>query len=376
MRILILGISVRAMVESAVRSNYQAAALDAFGDRDLSAIAESHSLHHDFHVRYSPNALFEASRQLESDAIAYTSNLENHPEILRRFAENRRIIGNSPETVEAVRCWAALFPRLRKAGFSVPETISPGNGFSPDPSRQWLAKPVLSGGGHDIMFFQREKLSGRDFMLQEFITGKPCSASFVANGRDCVLVAVTEQLIGLRAFGAQGFRYCGNVLPARDAGSLSILEQVRRLAEFLTQEYGLTGVNGFDFILHGDQVMLTEINPRYSASMELVERAYGLPIFHIHAKAALDGKLPDFTLESVLDGGMCYGKAVLFAEKDATAPGTQDWIGRGIKDVPASGERLREGGPVCTILAKGMTFDDTVASLIGQSDALKEEIYV
>ena len=141
----------------------------------------------------------------------------------------------------------------------------------------------------------------------------------------------------------------------RDAIDSEILEQVRRLAEFLTREYGLTGVNGIDFILDGDQVWLTEINPRYSASMELIERAYGLPMFHLHVKAALDGKLPDFKLESVLDSGMYYGKAVLFAERDATAPDTQDWMARNIRDVPASGEKLRKGSPVCTILASRPT---------------------
>ncbi len=375
MRILILGVSVRAMVESAVNGNYAVAALDAFGDRDLAAVAESHSLHHDLQVRYSPDALFEASKHLQFDAIAYTANLENHPEILRRFAVNYRIIGNSPRTVGAVRCWPALFSRLKHAGFLIPETILPGNNFAPDCSRRWLVKPVLSGGGHGIKFFHRGEQPGANFLLQEFIGGKSCSASFVANGHDCVLVGVTEQLVGLGPFGAQGFRYCGNILPAREAIDSEILEKVRRLAQFLTQEYGLTGVNGIDFILDGDQVRLTEINPRYSASMELIERAYGLPMFHLHAMAVLDRELPNFVLESVLDSGMYFGKAVLFAERDAIAPDTQDWMDRGIKDVPASGEKLRKGSPVCTILASEQTFDDTVASLIRNAGEVKKELY-
>jgi uncharacterized protein len=375
MKILVVGVSVRAMVESAVNSNYDVAALDAFGDRDLAAIAESHSLHHDLQVRYSPSALFEASRRLEFDAITYTANLENHPEILRCFAKNYRIIGNSPQTVGAVRCWAALFSRLKQAGFSVPDTVVPARSFAPGRGRRWLVKPVLSGGGHGIRFFQQGELPGKNFMLQEFMAGKSCSASFVANGRECVFVGITEQLVGFSPFGTQGFHYCGNVLPARDAIDPEILEQVRRLAEFLTREYGLTGVNGIDFILDGDQIRLTEVNPRYSASMELIERAYGLAMFHLHAKAALDGELPDFMLESLLDNGMYYGKAVLFAERDATAPETQDWMGRGIKDVPASGEELRKGRPVCTILANEPTFDDTVASLIRQAGTLKKELY-
>jgi len=48
MKILIAGLSVRAMATSAVQSGYPVIALDAFGDQDLKAVAESHSLHHDF----------------------------------------------------------------------------------------------------------------------------------------------------------------------------------------------------------------------------------------------------------------------------------------------------------------------------------------
>jgi uncharacterized protein len=374
MRILILGVSVRAMVESATNSNYAVVALDAFGDRDLAAMAESHSLHNDFHVRYSAAELFRASRQLDFNAIAYTANLENHPEILSRFAETHRVIGNSPQSVERVRNWETLFPKLKEAGFLVPKTVFPDKNCNLDPENRRLIKPLLSGGGHGIEFLGRDNPPGDHVLLQEYIAGKPCSASFVANGHKCVLVGTTEQLAGLSALGAQGFRYCGNVLPLRET-NCEILRQLRGLAAFLTREYGLTGVNGMDFILKDNQVWLTEINPRYSASMELIERAYGLPMFDLHMKAALDGKLPDFKLEAALDRGMYYGKAVLFADRDAVAPDTQGWMDRDFRDVPASGEKLHKGGPICTILASLPTYNGTLADLINKAGALKKEIY-
>ena len=128
MKILLVGISVRAMAESAVRSGYSIIALDAFGDQDLKALAESYSLHHDFNSAYSTKALFKASRSLAFDAVAYTSNLENHPKILRQFGAKHRIIGNSHEVVIAIRHWPTLFAKLKQAGLAVPETI-----FSPSP---------------------------------------------------------------------------------------------------------------------------------------------------------------------------------------------------------------------------------------------------
>jgi hypothetical protein len=379
MRILVIGISVRAMAESAVHSGYSILALDTFGDEDLRTLAESRSLHRDSHGRYSPEALLEISRQLEFDALAYTSNLENHPEILRRIAGKRQIIGNSPQAIRAVRHWTALFPRLRHVGFSVPETVSGYENRRPDRARRWLVKPVRSGGGHAVHFLLGEKSPGARTIVQEYIPGKSCSASFAANGNECVVLGITEQLVGLSQFGARGFRYCGNLLPLAELcnpeTSAFVLDQVRRLAAFLTREYGLTGLNGMDFILKGDRVYLAEVNPRYSASMELIEWAYGLPMFHMHLEAALNGKLPKFELEAVLKKGRFFGKAILFAERDLIAPDTRPWRTRDIRDVPACGEKLHSRGPICSIFASGPTRDETFAELVGRSAIIKEEIY-
>ncbi len=379
MKILVVGISVRAMVESAVHNNYPVIALDAFGDQDLRALTECYSLRHECGVGYNPQTLYHVGRKLAFDAVAYTSNLENHPDVLRRFATSHRIIGNSPQVVGSVRHWESLFAGLKQAGFSVPQTILHGENPKVNRDRRWLLKPILSGGGHDIKFLRKERSAGDRAMLQEYIPGKPCSASFLANGHECVLIGITEQLIGLRQFGSCGFRYCGNLLPVPevlDPDSRGIiLDQVRRLAEYLTREYGLIGVNGIDFVLNGNhQVWLTEVNPRYSASMEIIERAYSLPVFHLHAQAVLDGRLPEFDLETMLNGSF-FGKAILFAERDAVASDTQTWQARGIRDIPASGEKLRRGSPVCTILTSGPTYDETMAELIRQAAVLKKQLY-
>jgi uncharacterized protein len=379
MKILIAGISVRAAVESAVRSGYPVIALDVFGDRDLRLLTESLSLHHDLHSSYSPHALEQASRALSYDAVAYTSNLENHPDTLRRIAGDRQIIGNAPDTIRAVRSWQDLFARLKQAGFVVPETHFGRGLLQVDCRRQWLIKPRLSGGGQGVAFARPQDSPGTWFMLQEFIPGKSCSATFVANGQDCVVLGVTGQLIGNRQFGSKGFRYCGNILPlpeilVPEAGG-SILERIHRLAEFLTREYGLIGINGIDFILTGDQVCLIEVNPRYSASMELIEQAHRVPIFQVHAQAVLEGKLPQLRLAPGMQNGNFFGKAILFAEEPAIVPDTGSWLERSIRDVPAEGERLLAGNPICTLFANQPTYEETLTDLARQAASLRREIY-
>ncbi len=45
------------------------------------------------------------------------------------------------------------------------------------------------------------------------------------------------------------------------------------LASAVTGEFGLVGVNGIDFIVRDGIPYAIEVNPRWCASMELVERA-------------------------------------------------------------------------------------------------------
>jgi uncharacterized protein len=379
MNILVAGVSVRAIVESALPSGYSVLALDAFGDRDLRTMAETRSLHRDYHVRYSAEELYNASRQLAFDAVVYISDLENHPEILSRLALDCRILGNPPHVVKAIRNWEQLYTKVRHAGFSAPETVLCGDKLELDSKRRWLIKPLRGGGGQGIAFLEKARLPGSQYMLQEFLPGKPCSISFIANGHECVVIGITEQLVGLRVLGSQDFRYCGNLLPCPEAidpdVGIRILDQARKLATFLTKEFGLTGANGIDVMLNGDRISLLEVNPRYSASMELIEQAYGLPIFHLHVQALMKGTLPDFKLEERRIHSNYFGKAILFAEREIVAPDTQDWHSRNLRDIPDAMERLPKGGPICTILAARPTYDETYAELICRAEILRKEIY-
>ncbi|HVP21079.1 MAG TPA: ATP-grasp domain-containing protein [Anaerolineaceae bacterium] len=379
MKILLVGISVRAMAESAVHSGYQVIALDAFGDLDLEAIAECHALQREFHLPFSAGSLYKASQGLTFEAVAYTSNLENHPRLIDKFSQRYLVLGNPSGVIRRIRHWQTLIPVLARAGYSVPETVFPGKGSFFDPARSWLIKPVLSGGGHGVAYWKRKKLPGQAYMLQEYVPGRPCSFSFVANGSSCVMIGMTEQLIGGSEFNAGGFLYCGNLLPIgttrEEADRRVLLGQARKLAAYLTQEYALVGLNTVDFILHDSQIFLTEVNPRYSASMELIEWAYGLPVFKLHVQAVLTGELPDFELETKLDDRSSYGKAILYAHQDATAPDTLAWHERGIRDIPHPGERLVRGTPICTLLAEGKDRESCLAGLIDKSKRIQGVIY-
>lgn len=375
MRILILGLSTRAIAESAIQGGYDVLTLDYFGDRDQRELVENYSLMRDFHLGFSSRALLEVSRQLDFKAVVYISSLENHPDVMEELAEARILLGNTAQTLREVRHWPTLRSFCREEQIPFPSTFFADEGL-PEGGR-WLRKPVRSGGGHGIAFWRGEPLD-ENHLLQEYIGGTHASAAFVADGRNCVLIGVTEQLIGREELGARGFTWCGNILPLdllpRELEAL--LDRVEDMGAKLTRRFGLWGVNGFDLVLarRAGRLIpyLVEVNPRYTASMELMEWAYGLNIFDLHVRA-FGGELPSSPRESVHRLGFC-GKGIVYARRDVMMPETAGWRAKGRRDVPFPGERILARHPICTVLAQGESRDECWRRLLGEADALRQEV--
>ncbi|MCK4470209.1 MAG: ATP-grasp domain-containing protein, partial [Anaerolineae bacterium] len=235
-------------------------------------------------------------------------------------------------------------------------------------------------GGHGIRPWAGETL-GEAHILQEYIEGRPASAAFVADGQRSVLIGLTEQLIGRRELGARGFAWCGNILPLalQPAERGAVLETVERMAARLTRRFRLRGVNGMDLVVADDPEgrpcpFLVEVNPRYTGSMELVERAYGLNVFSLHLEA-LAGRLPDFSLaEHLRPQGQYFGKGIVYARRTVTLPETVGWTEQGRRDVPFPGEQIKAGHPVCTVLAEGEGREACWNHLLAGVEAVRQEI--
>lgn len=92
-------------------------------------------------------------------------------------------------------------------------------------------------------------------------------------------VGLSRQLIGEAAFGASGYWCCGNILAAAGDPQFDSDERLApaasALATVVSEEFGLVGVNGIDFIARDGVAYPVEVNPRWCGSMELVERVYG-----------------------------------------------------------------------------------------------------
>ena len=366
--VLIAGVSTRAAAESAARAGFAVTAVDAFADLDQHAGVRAIEV-----APYSATAAARAASQVSCDAVAYLSNFENRPAAVRRLAAGRALWGNAPAALARVRCPVQLAAALARRGLPTP--VARLTSDAEMPGGRWLMKPRASGGGQRIGPWRRGQRLPRGAYLQQWIAGPPASIVFVAAGGRAVSLGMSRQLVGEAAFGAAGYRYCGNILSAVP-GDAPLLASAEAAMRAVAEEFGLVGVNGVDVIARDGAAWPIEVNPRWSSSMELVERAYGVSVFGAHAAACADGTLPDFDLAAARETTRgAVGKAIVFARQTVTAMDTERWLGdASVRDVPRPGVTLAAGMPVCTVFAEGADADACHAALVRRAERVYAEL--
>src|SRR5687767_5867304 len=200
-RLLVAGVTARALAASAARAGWRVTAVDAFGDLDLRACARVIALRRE-DGGFDPAAAAAAARNIPADAVTYTSNFENHPSAVAALAVGRRLLGNPASVLERVRDPVGLMLALRQHGFETPETRARAPRTAADKARRWLLKPRRSGGGHGTSAWRPGRPVGRHQYLQQRIAGTPGSIVFLADGGNALALALSRQIIGQHAFGA------------------------------------------------------------------------------------------------------------------------------------------------------------------------------
>lgn len=346
MKVLLVGISTRALAQSAVRAGYEVISLDFFGDSDQPAGAEVHSLVRDLGQPPTLLSLAQAAGLFASSAemVVVEAGLENEPAFLKICPPEKRW-GNSNSTIIGVRDLNQVREALTGTGIFLPETVHPGETL---PSGgHYLVKDAAHSGGMGVREWDgKTPPRGRE-VLQRFIDGELASACFVANGRQARLLGLTRQYAGETGLGAPAYAWCGNVAPWGDS---DLQRLVLEAVTTLTASFGLVGLNGIDFMARNGVPYLLEVNPRPPASFELFERLLGLNAFQLHVDAC-QGKLPLGPVTML--PGIAWGKGILYAREDLQLGDTHSWAAQDVSDVPHSGEQIPAWAPVCTIFAQG-----------------------
>jgi predicted ATP-grasp superfamily ATP-dependent carboligase len=217
------------------------------------------------------------------------------------------------------------------------------------------------------------------FYFQKRAAGSSISAQFLATPAGVEVLGVTRQLVGLRGVHAPPFAWCGNLYPAEFAAET--VESMTAIGRVLATAADLRGLFGCDFIVSEGVPYLTEVNPRYTAAMELIEHRVGhsLVARHVTACSAFDDASRADSMQadpseiwhssSRITG--VIGKIVLYAEQDLIADDARALLLDPlddrlpfVADLPDPGQIIPAGHPVCTLFATERHEDACIARLL------------
>lgn len=383
-RVLIVGASTRAAAWSAVRAGWRPVCADLFADEDLRQIAEVVSIAH------YPDSLPHDLKHIVADAWMFTGAMENHLaplDCLMPLDQFGRYCGPPLVAIEKLRDPAWLADRLRPLA-CYPEVVVHGCDrllatAGPVTLREWLRKPLASGGGLEIQRVQTGDFSAvtsKTCYWQMYTAGTPMAAVFAVDEAGCRCLLVSEQVIGCPEISAPTeFTYCGSIgpLPISDKQT----SQLTEIAETLVQGLNYRGLLGLDLIWNGRQFWLIEVNPRYTASCELWDFQSGRSAVGEHLRAcgmALEEDGGPRRLGLASEDGRVLGKLILYADRDLVAPDLSRgltsrpmWSIPWIADIPAQTSLIPAQSPVCTVFASAGSRDECERKLIRRAKRVR-----
>jgi uncharacterized protein len=341
---LIVAQSARSLALAAVRAGYRAHVIDLFGDVDTRRLATaSLVVPGELGQGFEADALLDAADRLALAehgpmGLVYGSGLEARPELLESLAQGRRLWGNRPAVLRAIKDPAYFFGLVDHLGLPHPELrLDPPADLS-----GWLAKGVGGAGGSHIRPLAGSSRPRSGEYYQRSVSGRPISCLFLADGARGLSLGWSEQWPDPAP--GQPFRFGGAAQPA--AVPAAVVRSIEAALGPLVAEAGLRGLNSIDLMLDdagGFHVL--EINPRPGASLDIFDGEGEGALFGRHV-AACEGRLDRAWQRPAFATAM----SVVYADRHLDVPAEIPWPGW-LADRPAPQAHIETGAPVCTVMA-------------------------
>jgi predicted ATP-grasp superfamily ATP-dependent carboligase len=335
---MVVGASCRAAAQAVYRAGVRwIEAQDEFLDADLLEVAQATAL--------SPNrVLFEEGSQdrYRGVPLLLCGGMENRPEDLARYLELGMVCGVNTEQLRMLRNPANWEKWSEGAGIGWPRSIGVNAAIAIEQvipqERKWLLKSRSSAGGLGVRVHRSASSLEQELRqgglqegeyLQEWIEGINIGATFCSDEHGVRLMGVARSLVAAEYPGPLPFIYRGNIAPW--VVSEGVRERLLKFARLVTEGSGVRGLWQADFVLQEggskeELLWLLEINPRWSASMELhdfVEREGSEvgTLVRSHLRALFgDVEVRVGGRERVggrdREAGVMYGKGIVYAPED------------------------------------------------------------
>jgi predicted ATP-grasp superfamily ATP-dependent carboligase len=368
--LILIGASVRAAAFSALRAGLQPWCADLFADTDLAAVCPVETIS----PADYPEGFVEVCARAPDGPWMYTGGLENRPRLVEAIGGRRTLWGNDADVLRQVRSPALVAERLRCACVACPEVYL-HQGDVPNRGR-WLVKPLDGSGGRGISFYSAEQTPGNagKVYFQEYVEGEPCSGVYLGLQGNASFLEATRQLIGEPWLHAAPFHYCGSVGPL--PLSVPVWRKFARLGTVLARTFRLRGLFGVDCVVRDGVPWVVEVNPRYPASVEILEHPGRPSAVALHGAAWTPSAGPvhwRMGEPHLYEGEVRRGKAILFARESLVFPGGV-WtapvrqfpltiLPHRFADIPPAGQHIERGRPILTFFAEGASVDECLERL-------------
>jgi len=407
--VLVAGFNTRPLAYSLYKAGYEVYAVDFFGDLDLypcvkdyliltKILSANYEIIKNNYSEYLPNLILELlAKHPEINYLIIGSGLDDAFEerelILNEInRKNYKILNlnNSLDAIKKSRNIDYIFNFLKNIGYKVPSSTSYDKVKSKinKLSYPFVFKKVSGSGGiniykinnRDEFSFILNVIRTQDFnptiwLIQEYIEGLPVSCTTISNGMESRVISINRQIVGEKFLNApKEFMYCGNIVPAN-----IFKDDKKIIAEIslkLSDELGLRGINGFDFVLKNHYPYLMEINPRIPGSIRVSEEAMNLNLLNLHVKSfnfegweyvketLKESKIENFATKMIFFAPKEIDKRLLNKINDLKY--IHD------KSEPIKNISIKE--PLCTILFKAKTFSGSYFGSLKVADEIKKII--
>lgn len=373
--IILIGASVRALAFSCIRAGYKPWCIDLYADEDLTKNCPTTLITKSF-----PDEISDLVKTAPKVPILYTGGLENHSALLHLLSAQRTILGITGSTLYNLRNIPGFYNLLKSKQINTPTIITSTKDLNKETS--YLRKPKYRSGGLGIKPFEPSKqtmVDDADFYYQEFIKGESRSAIFCFTESGFELLGTSIQSSGTQSLHASDFLYSGNMGPVNPCASE--LKELQTIGEIISSNYRPRGLLGMDYILNDSRVYPLEINPRYTASVEVLELALGQNFITKHMQAFGFKTIyenPAHTEPSVI------GKAIYYAPHDVLIPEDAPWVSieanprlfSPFADIPRANSAIDKGSPVVTIFAKASSLNEVEGQLKTRTSQLDSLFHV
>ncbi len=383
--ITVIGASARAACWSAVRAGLKPRAFDQFRDLDFPPDCEVRL------ISKEPDTFFSEAAKAQHEPCLPVGGWENDTEMMQRLESNFSLWNTNSTMTKLARDPLLVQQILRKHDLP---NLKVRTACNEPAGGEWIRKPIAGTGGIGIQRISSASTEcGADQYDQQFVRGESYSVIFFASQTGEIrLLGITQQLIGCDELPHRPFAYVGSVGPVLsgdNARERTIRSTLQKMADTLNKQIKFYGLFCFDFIVSQNIPYLVEINPRYSASIEVLELAL--------QKSFLRNFFDDEMLEikpsqreSQLKPQL-IGKSILYASQNAQLPVDWDWnqmtvqLGNRnwkydqwaipiLSDLPAPGTRFSASEPICTVWAEGENIQSCRVELEKRTNLLKEKL--